>query len=425
MAQRILVLVQGTLSEKMSGPEIRGFEIARALAAQHRVTAIVRRPTRASREGVALAPFTRRRLIREALRHDAVIAPTIPPFLFAVKALRRITLVSDLYDPVEVELATVAGEGRQVRANRAVERIQLGFSDLILCAGRRQRERLEGGTAAIGSRLPPLLELPFGLPTPPPRSDRRPLRERFGAIGPSDTIVLWWGSIWPWLDAEGALRAFEPLQAIRDDVKLVFASGRRADAPGDRLSAAEAARRFAAERGMLDRTVFFIDDWIPYENRHEYLQEADLGLVLHRDTPEARLAARARYMDYLWAGLPCLLARGDEIGERFERAGFATLVPANEPEQATAGLARALDDPGWRRRARGRAAALAGRFEWPALVAPLSEALRSAGSVDRLSGREVAALGARSGDYYARRLGDLLARSPTRIPAVRAVHSPS
>jgi glycosyltransferase involved in cell wall biosynthesis len=407
---RVLVLVQGQLSEKMSGPEIRGFEIAKALAGRHRVTAAVRAASVGARDGVAVVPFTRRRILREALRHDVVIAPCVPPFLFAVKAIRSLRLVSDLYDPVEVELATVAGLDREARVAGAALRIQLRFADLVLCAGTRQRQRLEGELGASAATKP-LRELPFGLPAPPPPSSRRPLRERFAAIAEEDTVVLWWGSIWPWLDAEGAIRAFEAVAEARPDVKLVFASGRRAGAHGDRLSAAEAARELARERGLLDHSVFFIDDWIPYDERHQYLQEADLGLVLHRDTPEAKLAARARYMDYLWAGLPCVLARGDEIADRFAAAGFATLVPANEPPATTSALLRALDDPSWLSGARGSSTELAREYEWASLVRPLEQALEAPEPPPRLSLRDLAALAGRAGAYYARRLGDRLAAS--------------
>jgi glycosyltransferase involved in cell wall biosynthesis len=407
--KRVLALVQGKLSAKMSGPEIRGIEIAKALAARHRVTIAVRGADVTELEGVPVIPFTRRRAMREALRHDIVVAPCVPPFLFALKTARRLQFISDLYDPVEIEMATMDGFDREARAARASQRIQLRFADLVLCAGSRQRERLEGELAEIGAGPKPVLELPFGLPTAPRPSDRRPLRERFAAIGDDDKVLLWWGSIWPWLDAEGAIEAFEPLARARPDVKLVFAAGRRADARGDRLSAHESALELAAERGLLDRSVFFIDDWIPYDERHHYLQEADLGLVLHRDTPEAKLAARARYMDYLWAGLPCVLARGDEVAERFEREGCARLVPPNEPAAVAAALQAAVGDTAWLDDARQRAIRLAGQFEWPVLAEPLAGELETRSAPARFSGQELAALSGTAGAYYARRLTDALA----------------
>ncbi len=402
-------MVQGKLSATMSGPEIRGVEIAKALSARHRVTVAVRGADVTELDGVAVIPFTRRRVMREALRHDVVLAPCIPPFLFALKTARQLRFISDLYDPVEIEMATMDGFDREARAARAAQRIQLRFADLILCAGSRQRERLEGELAEIGTGPKPVLELPFGLPPAPRSSGRKPLRERFAAIGADDKVLLWWGSIWPWLDAEGAIEAFEPLARARPDVKLVFAAGRRADARGDRLSAHESALRLAAERGLLDRSVFFIDDWIPYDERHEYLQEADLGLVLHRDTPEAKLAARARYMDYLWAGLPCVLARGDETAERFEREGCARLVAPNEPVAAAEALQVTVGDTAWLDDARQRARQLASQFEWPVLAEPLAAELEAGSAPARFSGQELAALSGRAGAYYARRLTDALA----------------
>jgi glycosyltransferase involved in cell wall biosynthesis len=407
--KRVLALVQGKLSATMSGPEIRGIEIAKALASRHRVTVAVRGADVSELEGMAVIPFTRRRVMREALRHDVVVAPCVPPFLFALKTARQLQFISDLYDPVEVEMATMDGFDREARAARAAQRIQLRFADLILCAGSRQRERLEAKLAEIGAGPKAVLELPFGLPAAPRPSERKPLRERFAAIGADDKVVLWWGSIWPWLDAEGAIEAFEPVAKARPDVKLVFAAGRRADARGDRLSAHESALELAAERGLLDRSVFFIDDWIPYDERHEYLLEADLGLVLHRDTPEAKLAARARYMDYLWAGLPCILARGDEVAERFEREGCAVLVPPNDPAAAAAALEKTLGDGDWLRRAGESAPALASQFEWPALVEPLAAELDGPRAPTGLSGPDLFALSGGVGAYYVRRLADALA----------------
>ena len=69
--------------------------------------------------------------------------------------------------------------------------------------------------------------------------------------------------------------------------------------------------------------MYFLDEWIEHAVRHGYLQEADVGLTLHRDTPEKEVAARGRYMDYLWARLPCVLGAGDELADRFAGQGFA------------------------------------------------------------------------------------------------------
>ena len=33
---------------------------------------------------------------------------------------------------------------------------------------------------------------------------------------------------------------------------------------------------------MLGRTVLFLDDWIAYDERFDFLREADIGVTLHR-----------------------------------------------------------------------------------------------------------------------------------------------
>ena len=66
----------------------------------------------------------------------------------------------------------------------------------------------------------------------------------------------------------------------------------------------------------------------------DHLGEADVGLTLHGDAAEASLAARFRYMDYLWTGLPCVLSAGDEGGEQLAAAGAARLVEATFASRA-------------------------------------------------------------------------------------------
>jgi glycosyltransferase involved in cell wall biosynthesis len=150
--------------------------------------------------------------------------------------------------------------------------------------------------------------------------------------------------------------------------------------------------------------VLFLDDWVPYDERHHYLREADIGLTLHRHADEGQVATRHRYMDYLWAELPCVLRRGDETGEEFAAAGFATLLESPSPDDLAAALLELADDPGKLESARLAGHSLAAQHQWSAVGAKLSEALATA-SVSRSSTRR-ATLGllGRTGGYYARRV---------------------
>ncbi len=411
--RRVLVLAPGPLGERLSGPEIRATRLAAALAREHDVTLMAPGASGGEAYGARLLPFSRRRLLGEARHHDAVLAATVPPFALALRQQLGFAAISDQYDPVELEMGTLgAGAARASATARASRRLQLRQADLVLCAGMRQRERLGAELDDLGLARPGLLEVPFGIDDAPAAPRARPLRERFPQISAEDRVVLWWGSLWRWLDAETAIGAFSLLAAERPDLKLVFTSGPAPNQSVERHSAAAGARRLAERLGLLGRTVLFLDEWVPYERRGDFLQEADLGLTLHRNTEEAPLAARARYMDYLWAGLPCVLGQGDETAHRFAAAGFARLVEPGSPRAvADAVLAmlerRALSD------ARATAPALAEELRWRRVAAPLLEAIPGLGPARPGGARETQLRPMAS--YYLHRLRD---RAPAPLRAL-------
>jgi glycosyltransferase involved in cell wall biosynthesis len=376
--RRVLVHATGALGERLAGPEIRALEFAKALSAEYEVTLAAQRSAAGERDGIRVVPSSRRSLLREAARHDAVLSACLPPYLLTLRSLRRFATIADLYDPHEQELATLqAGREREraLRERADIQALQLRHADIVLCASERQRAELIRAAAAqdpSGARPPDPVVVPFGIPDAPPPSGRRPLRERFPQIAAGDTVVLWWGSVWRWLDAETPVRAFARIAAERPDIKLVITAGRPPNkSAAGAFDTTEEIRALADEFGVLGSTVLFLDEWIPYERRHDYLREADIGLTLHRHAAEAQLAARARYMDYLSAELPCVLGRGDEAAEEFGRAGFATLLEDPDPAALAAALLELADDPRALARARAAGQALAAERHWSAVGAKL------------------------------------------------------
>lgn len=407
--RRVLVLVHGDGGERPAGPEIRGWEIVRALASRSSVTAVAMVAEPTVREGVRVLPWSRRNIARELRRHDAIVGHSIPPY--ALTGASRCLCVADLYDPVELEVATVEGwRGRRRAAlQRAHRRLQLRWADVVLGANDRQMEQIRRDLAASGrSVFPKELCVPMGVPPVPPvpsRSEMR-LRDSFEAIGPHDPVVLWWGSIWRWLDATTAVEAVGALAARRPDLRLVITAGRRTGATTDSLNVTEEVRAMAAERGLLDRHVFFLDEWVPFEQRNSYLADADIGIALHADTPEAALAARARYMDYVWASLPMVLSSGDEVADRLGRAGAARLVPPRDATAVATAIDSLLEDRDRLEAARKACRDVAAELQWPALLAPLVECLEGAGPGKRRSLERTLRIAGQAGGFYTRRLLD-------------------
>ena len=115
--------------------------------------------------------------------------------------------------------------------------------------------------------------------------------------------------------------------------------------------------------------VFFNEGWVPYDERENYLLEADAGVSTHLLHVETTFAFRTRVLDYLWAGLPVVLSDGDVFADLVREEGFGLVVdPGNVDDLAAAivTLSQGERSP-FRRRARK----VAERFFWPAALAPL------------------------------------------------------
>ena len=67
---------------------------------------------------------------------------------------------------------------------------------------------------------------------------------------------------------------------------------------------AVAARELADRLGLTGTHVFFNEGWVAYDDRQNYLLDADIGVSTHLDHVETAFSFRTRVLDYLWASLP-------------------------------------------------------------------------------------------------------------------------
>jgi hypothetical protein len=116
-------------------------------------------------------------------------------------------------------------------------------------------------------------------------------------------------------------------------------------------------------------------------------------------------------MDYLSAGLPCVLGRGDETAAEFEAAGFATLLDHREPELLASTLLALADDPSSLASAAAAGHGLAAARRWSAVGKTLRAAVASIPGEQTTAPRTRLALIGGTGSYYARKLAGRLATS--------------
>ncbi len=398
-----LILSPEPLGAEMAGMAIRATELARAVDG----------------EAAYVHPHAPGDLRDRAAAAGVVVAQ--PPWPLAARELRRsgARLIYDLYDPEPLEaLQFLAGRRAGLRKtvtamslDRLVDALHDGHA--FLCASDRQRDLWTGAllsqrliTPAVHDADPTLGGLlavvPFGVPDSPPAPGPGP-RERFG-LAADDEIVLWNGGLWDWLDAESVLRAVARLSPERPRLRLVFMGTSGAAQARD---AETRARELARELGLLGRVVRFNDGWVPYDQRGAWLLQADCAVAAHRDHLETRFAHRTRLLDCLWAGLPVVCTRGDDVAERIERDDLGAAVPAEDHDALAAALAGVLDRG--RDAYAERLATAASELRWSHVAEPLRRLIEVPGLSQSLGARAGRAR-PRSASLRARDAGYVVAR---------------
>lgn len=375
----------------MAGAAIRAVELARAAATATDVTIAAPSGSLPDLPVVPFAPHDARSLRAPLAAADVVYG--VPQWPLVMRALRRsgARLAFDLYVPEYFE--TLEGFRdrapllRRLMSALALDRIEdaLGTADLLLCATERQRDLLTG--LMLGMRgLPPtsydadrsldgrIAVLPFGIPaTAPARSGAAGPKARFGAT----EVVLWNGGIWGWLDPQTAIRAVTRLE--RPGLRLVFMGA--APSPAAR-HATEAAKALATQLGA---PVDFHDEWVPYDERADWLLDADAVISCHHDQLETRYAFRTRLLDCFWAEVPIVCTGGDDLAALIAREDLGAVAEPGDVDGVAVGIERVLSGDRSAYGARLRQAA--GSMTWAQTAAPLLQFLRAPGEHGTQNGR--------------------------------------
>jgi len=394
--RRVLLVSQDRLDGQVAGTSIRALELARALGADHDVVlAGVGEPpaTVAGLPCVGYDPQHPGALRPVLAAVDVVVTlPQWPPLMRLLRA-SRVPVIYDLYVPQALEIIggfaglrpRITHVMTEFAVDRSVEALRHGHA--FLCATEKQRdlylgmllaERLvDGPRYRADPSLRDLIDVvPFGLPGGrATATGAGGPRDAFEAIGPDDDVVLWNGGVWPWLDPVTAVRAVARLARRRPTVRLVF-MGAASQVAARRT--AEQARGEAARLGVLDRHVLFHDRWVGYEDRADWLLQADCALYAHHDHLETRFAFRTRLLDCFWAGLPVVCTGGDDLSDRVDREGAGRIFAPGDVDGCAAALDEVLD--------RGRAPfapaldRLADRYRWTSVVEPLERMVAAVGA---------------------------------------------
>ncbi|MFT4211445.1 MAG: glycosyltransferase family 4 protein [Microbacterium sp.] len=387
---RVLIVTGDPIRTKMAGPAIRVWNMAELLADFCDVRIVSWKRIERMSDRFALH-YVHEADDAAAAAHerwaDVIVVQGMSLRIFPSIARTTKIVVADLYDPFQLEqleqnkyedAATWADE---IRKAVSLLNEQLARGDYFLCASDRQRDLWLGNLSALGRLNPatytadPTFDsligvAPFGLPADPPQQSRHAIKGTVPGFGPDDKVLIWGGGIYNWFDPVTLVEAMGLLAEEHPEIKLFFLSARHFNPEVPEMQAIADTVATADRLGLVGRTVFFNDSWVDYDDRVNYLLDADLGVSTHPIHAETRFSFRTRILDYLWAGLPVVSSAGDAFADVIAETGCGRVVPVGDAAALATAIRELLTEPDAYAHARQAAIAQRESFEWSRSLRP-------------------------------------------------------
>ena len=384
---KIILIAHDKVSHSMAGPAIRYFEFAKSLAKFYEVILFIPNDVEIEEGSFPIKKYRSKEFLKELDHAQAVISQQFPPFVVYQAKKHNIRLILDAYDPISIEILELFKHKSLKEQNKIFRRSQadLMFSmkvaDFILCANERQKDLWLGLLLSLNKINPlsyqinPSLDhliaiVPFGLSHLAPEKNGPGLKELL-KLKPTDKVILWGGGIWNWFDPLTLIKAFNALRVKREDVHLVFMGVKHPNENIPEMQMCQQAVELAKELNLFNQSVHFNFGWIPYNQRQNFLLEADIGVSTHFDHLETRFSFRTRLLDYLWAEIPMLTSKGDFFASLIESKGLGLTVTCEETKALTEAMEQLLDNKALQLQCQANLKALKPSFEWDQLMQPI------------------------------------------------------
>lgn len=346
--KKILIISSDVIDTNMAGVGVRYWEIAHALAKTCHVTLAIPNSTNLSSTTVQLICFDREKsdLSELGRQADVIIIQGFTLHFHPYLVNLNVPLAVDLYVPYLLESLVWHDRDNWDTWKPAYEeylRVQLEIlraGDFFFCASERQRDywlgwlhaqkRINLHTYHDDPSCRKLIDVvPFGIPDALPPKHLPVLKGIHPGIPLDSRLILWSGGLWDWLDPLTLIRAVADLAVRHPDIRLYFMGSQSPSPVVTNMIMTTSAIQLSKDLGVYNRIVFF-GDWVPYQERSQYLQEADLGVVTHVDHIETHFSFRTRVLDCIWTGLPVISTCGDTLAEMLERTGVGFCVPPDD-----------------------------------------------------------------------------------------------
>ncbi|MBV8529481.1 MAG: glycosyltransferase [Candidatus Dormibacteraeota bacterium] len=386
---RVTIVAHEQVRTRMAAPAIRYVEMARALAARgHMVTLAVHNDPEVDLGPVRQLHDESQETTAAMQRSDIVIIGGGPyPETAANCPPPDVARVADMTFPLLLEGLAMhrvdpAGWSQpRLDAFTTMMSNRLLAADVILCGSAQQRHFYLGWLAALGRLNAQLIDrdaaadqlvriVPFGCPSTAPRNTGHGPRRTIRGIGADDYLLIWSGHVTDWYDPGTVVEAVMAAAHDIERIRLVFIG---ADVRDERLGRTPTGARLRTDAERLDPRgdhIFFWNDWVPYEQRADWLLESDAAVIASPRTLEADLAVRARFLDYVWCALPLITTAGGTFADAVQQAGLGVVVEPGDVRSMTQAITH-LASGGVRQRMRERLDSLRPEHEWDQALRPL------------------------------------------------------
>lgn len=388
---KILLKSADYIGEKIAGTGLRYLEFAKQLSKEHEVVFAVPNKTNLKLDNVKIVTYHYNDwlLFNFARNADVVIAQNFSFGMLKLLKLLNKPIVIDLICPIPIEnLEQHKNKNKFFRYLKYIGDVNftdrhLRIGSFFICGNEEQRNfwlgmlckagKLNAANYDADPSLRKLIDIvPFGISNNPPQKTKKVLKGVFKSIKENDKVILWNGGIWDWLDPLTPVKAMAEITKQRDDIKLVFMGTIRPDAGGKKTAMCEKTIALAKELGILEKNVFFYENWVDYNERQNLLLESDIGLVTHIDSMETQLSFRTRVLDCIWTNLPILITSGGSISNLVENKKLGLAVPEKNVQKTIEAILKLVDDKTFYETCKNNLIEIAPQFYWQKVIKPLN-----------------------------------------------------
>ena len=391
--KRVLVVTGEPLSENLAGPAIRALEITKALNGEFDCLLATTKSNELKHPEISTISTRHRSLRKLVSWADIIVFQGLliseNPWIADTEKI----LISDLYDPFHLEIleqkkqASISLRLRGSRDTTDALNRQLRRADFFICASERQRNFWLGQLAAEGrinpftydanTDLSRLIDIvPFGVSSENLIENKNNLRNTFSNIKSDDVIALWSGGVYDWLDPLTIVKAVSKLNNPK--LKLVFMGLSHPNKDVPEMKMVNELKALADSLALTNKSIFFVDKWINYQDRGAYLTEADFGVNAHLAHIETKFSFRTRILDHFWAGLPTITTTGDALADLIQQHEAGIVVGVSDIDDWVNALNTMLSDQNLKKKFGENAKLLAKDFYWNKALTPLVKFIRTA-----------------------------------------------